>query len=253
MPHAKDLCSWSAQGSVCSEVRDQTEISGHKDPQHLPEESFCCWVALISLCSPLTYSMTQLWVSQRRTLIANIFCAIKFCAPDLMGHRIQSNSSSTSFPQCELHLSSLHHCPALPVTMSLGDSSRGGFTYIFDICCCGLAGCHEGYFDVMFQCPICSPSPASSSYINTMELFPGKGCQIENSEYNEAGTHSPTSSASPMKAAHTALPWLWGRHHVLPLRRDRLLRQISISHYTHTWHYQQLMNFILVLSPNPRD
>lgn len=39
-----------------------------------------------------------------------------------------------------------------------------------------------------------------------MQLFPGKGWQIENSEDNEARTpRSPAGSASPLKAAHSQL------------------------------------------------
>lgn len=120
-----------------------------------------------------------------------------------MGQRIQVLPSTISSPQCECHLSSLSHCPALPVTTSLGDGSSAGFIPIFQVCCCGLVGCHWGYFDVMFWCPICSPSPGSSSYINTMQLFPGKDWQIKNSEDNEARTPLfPAGSASPLTAAH---------------------------------------------------
>lgn len=102
-----------------------------------------------------------------------------------MGQRIRVPPSCT-----ELHLSSQLHCPPFPVTTSLGDGSSAGFTSIFQVCCCGFAGCHQGYFDdwVAFRCPICSPSPGSGGYINTTQLFPGKGWQIENSEDNEART-----------------------------------------------------------------
>lgn len=121
-----------------------------------------------------------------------------------MGQRIQVPPSTISSLQCECHLSSLPHCPALPVTTFLGDGSSAGFTSIFQVCCCGSAGCRWGYFDIMFRCPICSPSPGSSSYINTMQLFPGKGWQIENSEDNEARTPLfPAGSASPLTAAHS--------------------------------------------------
>ena len=121
-----------------------------------------------------------------------------------MGQRIRAPPSSTPFPQHELHLSSLLHCPSLPVT-SLGDGSSAGFMCIFQVFCCGLAGCHQGYFGVrvMFRCPICSPSPGSSSYLNTMQLFLGKGWQIENSEHNEART--PAGSATSLQATHLQL------------------------------------------------
>lgn len=125
-----------------------------------------------------------------------------------MGQRIRVLPSSTSFPQRELHLSSLLHCPALPVTTSLGDGSNAGFTCIFQVCCCGLSGCYGDYFDVRvtFWCPICSPSSGSSSYINTIQLSPGKGWHIENSEDNEARTpRSPAGSARPLKAAHSSV------------------------------------------------
>lgn len=142
-----------------------------------------------------------------------------------MGQKIRVPPSPTSFPQRELHLSSLLHCPAFEV-MSLGDGSSAGFTYIFQVCCCGLAGCHQGYFGirVTFWCPICSPSPGSSSYMNTMQLFLGKGWQVENSEDNEAKTPcSPAGSASPLKAAHSQPLTLGQTWHLV-----NQLRQLSV-------------------------
>lgn len=154
-------------------------------PWYLPERSPCCWAALVSLCSPLIYSIVLHQVTHRRTLTADIF----FCCTTKSHENNFSWPFQTSWATGLDFLSTPLLSPAwaspyvpvslssLPVTTSLGDGSSAAFMYSFQVCCHGLAGCYQGYFDiqVMFWCLICSPSPGSSSYINLTFRY-GRAC-----------------------------------------------------------------------------